>query len=226
MLSAYALEGIPLRPIGVAKPNEGPTPVPEPIVRTMRPRHTLRRVAAIVGLPLVVGAGYWAAAPHVEGMERMNVAGWIVPAPVEANYLPRFAEEDVRLSVSRTAETFASFADAAGDASWLKFDFESGMPSANGTTVLLNVDPPVKTVARPEAAEKFLIVVGAFGVEQNAHSLAKELTEAGYIASIRLQPNGLHIVASGAFEGEKEAREHLYDVRAEGRKAAWLKRLS
>ncbi len=72
----------------------------------------------------------------------------------------------------------------------------------------------------------FLIVGGAFSVEENAINLVSTLKKEGFNATLHFQNhNKLHLVALGEFETEVEARSALEKARKAGRKASWLKRL-
>ena len=110
------------------------------------------------------------------------------------------------------------------------------MPVPASEPVLEVVEPvveaaPVKTTPElvpvvVEAAVKFHIVGGAFGVRENAEKLAASMRIEGFEATLHHQAhNGLIAVSMGGYATESEAREALADARARGHEKAWLKRL-
>tara|TARA_B100000427_G_scaffold310730_1_gene300765 strand:+ start:1801 stop:2796 length:996 start_codon:yes stop_codon:yes gene_type:complete len=83
-----------------------------------------------------------------------------------------------------------------------------------------------KEVVVKNKVVNFLIVGGAFAIEENAHTLADELKSEGYSPTFHYQKhNKLHLVAIGEFEKEDEARREMAKARRSGRKASWLKKL-
>ena len=72
----------------------------------------------------------------------------------------------------------------------------------------------------------FLIIGGAFSIEENALNLAETLKREGFTPTHHYQNhNNLNLVALGEFESESSAREALKEARKKGRTASWLKRL-
>ncbi|MBT7653292.1 MAG: hypothetical protein HN563_08240 [Flavobacteriales bacterium] len=72
----------------------------------------------------------------------------------------------------------------------------------------------------------FLIIGGAFSIEENALNLAETLKLEGFNPTHHYQNhNNLNLVALGEFETESSAREALKEARKKGRTASWLKRL-
>ena len=72
----------------------------------------------------------------------------------------------------------------------------------------------------------FLIVGGAFSIEENAKSLAKTLRKEGYSPTQHYQShNKLYLVALGEYESEYTARADMLKARKSGRTATWLKGL-
>ena len=72
----------------------------------------------------------------------------------------------------------------------------------------------------------FLIIGGAFSIEENALNLAETLKREGFTPTHHYQNhNNLNLVALGEFETESSAREALKEARKKGRTASWLKRL-
>ena len=78
----------------------------------------------------------------------------------------------------------------------------------------------------PTPKINFLIVGGAFAIEENAHTLADELRKEGYSPTFHYQKhNKLHLVALGEFTEERTARVEMSIARKAGRTASWLKKL-
>ena len=72
----------------------------------------------------------------------------------------------------------------------------------------------------------FLIIGGAFSIEENALNLAEILKREGFTPTHHYQNhNNLNLVALGEFETESSARVALKEARKKGRTASWLKRL-
>ena len=105
--------------------------------------------------------------------------------------------------------------------------------------LVINYAPDPIPVAPPVAIEipvveepvvpqqiNFLIVGGAFSIEENAKSLAKTLRKEGYSPTQHYQShNKLYLVALGEYESERTARADMAKARKSGRTATWLKGL-
>ena len=99
--------------------------------------------------------------------------------------------------------------------------------------LVINYAPDPIPVAPPVLEEpvvpqqiNFLIVGGAFSIEENAKSLAKTLRKEGYSPTQYYQShNKLYLVALGEYESERTARADLAKARKSGRTATWLKGL-
>lgn len=79
-------------------------------------------------------------------------------------------------------------------------------------------------MAQPQI--KFLIIGGAFSIEENALNLAEILKHEGFNPTHHYQShNNLNLVALGEFETESSARHALANARTRGRTTSWLKRL-
>jgi cell division protein FtsN len=87
---------------------------------------------------------------------------------------------------------------------------------------------PAPAPAPLEAAQevRFMIVGGAFAVEENAQKLAQLLSREGFDTSLHFQThNQLTVVSLGGYATEAEARKALNRARRQGQDKAWLKRL-
>jgi cell division septation protein DedD len=63
---------------------------------------------------------------------------------------------------------------------------------------------------------KYQVVVGCFGVEENAHKLVKELHSKKIQAGISgVNQKGLHVVSCGGFDSKDDAAQLLASVKSE-----------
>lgn len=180
----------------------------ETLVIPMVPlRKKVARVAAILAIPLaagtIIGGAYIA-----QGDNGSNTMLSLFPAP----------------------ETIISTFSPSDDAQI----FESEEVITEEVLEIEYVDPAPEVVEEEEEViieevipqVNFLIVGGAFSIEENAHTLASQLREEGYNPTFHYQShNNLHLVALGEFESEVDARAAMAKARRSGRTASWLKRL-
>ena len=180
----------------------------ETLVIPMVPlRKKVARVAAILAIPLaagtIIGGAYIA-----QGDNGSNTMLSLFPAP----------------------ETIISTFSPSDDAQI----FESEEVITEEVLEIEYVDPEPEVVEEEEEViieevipqVNFLIVGGAFSIEENAHTLASQLREEGYNPTFHYQShNNLHLVALGEFESEVDARAAMAKARRSGRTASWLKRL-
>ena len=175
----------------------------ETVVITMVPfRKKLARVAAILTLPIAAGAiigGTYMATDN----EGSNTLLSLFPSPevIISSFTPSEATE-------------------------LGFFEEAVEEEINIEYVDPTPEPEEVVVVKNKRKINFLIIGGAFAVEENAHTLANELKVEGYNPTFHYQRhNKLHLVALGEFEKEDVARKAMAKARSSGRKASWLKKL-
>jgi hypothetical protein len=214
MLGSFGHARIPLAtreltsdlPVIVAPVIEAPvtTPsdtkvVPEPKVIPFRVR--LARVAAVVAIPLALGGA------------------WMLTEPVSSNTLMSvfpFLNTDVVVS---------SFTPSDNSMPFISEDASEEIDDA----LVINYAPdPIPVVEEPVVPQQinFLIVGGAFSIEENAKSLANTLRKEGYSPTQHYQShNKLYLVALGEYESERTARADMAKARKSGRTATWLKGL-
>lgn len=90
----------------------------------------------------------------------------------------------------------------------------------------INIEYAPEEVEVLEIQVNFLIIGGAFSIEENALKLAETLKLEGFNPTHHYQShNNLNLVALGEFESETSARNALEKARKKGRTASWLKRL-
>jgi cell division septation protein DedD len=218
MLGSFGHARIPLAtreltsvlPVIVAPVIEAPvTPpsdkkvVPEPKVIPLRVR--LARVAAVVAIPLALGGA------------------WMLTEPESSNTLmsvfPSLHTDVIVSSFTPSDNSIPVISDNASE------EIDDALV-INYAPDPIPVAPPV--LAPPVVPQQinFLIVGGAFSIEENAKSLAKTLRKEGYSPTQHYQShNKLYLVALGEYESERTARADLAKARKSGRKATWLKGL-
>jgi len=177
--------------------------VPEPKVIPLRVR--LARVAAVVAIPLALGGA------------------WMLTEPESSNTLmsvfPSLHTDVIVSSFTPSDNSIPVISDNASE----EID----------DALVINYAPDPIPVAPPVLEEpvvpqqiNFLIVGGAFSIEENAKSLAKTLRKEGYSPTQHYQShNKLYLVALGEYESERTARADLAKARKSGRTATWLKGL-
>ena len=218
MLGSFGHARIPLAtreltsdlPVIVAPVIEAPvTPpsdkkvVPEPKVIPLRVR--LARVAAVVAIPLALGGAWMLTEP-----ESSNTLMSVFPSLHTDVIVSSFTPSDNSIPVISDNSS-----DEIDDALVINYAPDP-----------IPVAPPV--LAPPVVPQQinFLIVGGAFSIEENAKSLAKTLRKEGYSPTQHYQShNKLYLVALGEYESERTARADLAKARKSGRTATWLKGL-
>ena len=215
MLGSFGHARIPLAtreltsdlPVIVAPVIEAPvTPpsdkkvVPEPKVIPLRVR--LARVAAVVAIPLALGGA------------------WMLTEPESSNTLmsvfPSLHTDVIVSSFTPSDNSIPVISDNASE------EIDDALV-INYAPDPIPVAPPV--LAPPVVPQQinFLIVGGAFSIEENAKSLAKTLRKEGYSPTQHYQShNKLYLVALGEYESERTARADLAKARKSGRTATWL----
>ena len=187
---------------------------PEPKVIPFRVR--LARVAAVVAIPLALGGA------------------WMLTEPVSSNTLmsvfPSLHTDVVVSSFTPSDNSIPVISDNASeeidDALVINYapDPIPVAPPVLAPPVAIEI-PVVEAPVVPQQIN-FLIVGGAFSIEENAKSLAKTLRKEGYSPTQYYQShNKLYLVALGEYESERTARADMAKARKSGRTATWLKGL-
>ena len=177
--------------------------VPEPKVIPFRVR--LARVAAVVAIPLALGGT------------------WMLTEPESSNTLmsvfPSLHTEVVVSSFTPSDNSIPVISDNASE------EIDDALV-INYAPDPIPVEPPVAEAPVVPQQINFLIVGGAFSIEENAKSLANTLRKEGYSPTQHYQShNKLYLVALGEYESELTARVDLAKARKSGRTATWLKGL-
>ncbi|MDB0024916.1 SPOR domain-containing protein [Flavobacteriales bacterium] len=192
------------------------------------------RAAAAVAIPLTL-AGAWLLSRPTGSDTLLGSNPLWNAVPLAAEYTPWEDAMDMEafLLPPEPAEDLRSFVERTDWEGLLEFDLELGAPKAGGLRVMLPVEAPVNPAPEPTpepapapAPVRFLIVGGAFSVQENAQKLAGQLGSEGFDTSLHFQShNQLTVVAMGGYAEETEARTALAQARAKGHAKAWLKRL-
>ena len=229
MLGSFGHARIPLAtreltsdlPVIVAPVVEAPvTPpsdkkvAPEPKVIPFRVR--LARVAAVVAIPLALG-GAWMLTEPVSSNTLMSVFPPLHTDVVVSSFTP--SDNSIPVISDNASEEI----DDALVINYAPDPIPETPPLAIEIPVL--EAPVVEAPVVPQQIN-FLIVGGAFSIEENAKSLAKTLREEGYSPTQHYQShNKLYLVALGEYESERTARVDMAKARKSGRTATWLKGL-
>ena len=205
MLQSFGLRKIPLRPLVAEAPQtQRPTEpkiIPLPAASSGVP---IGRIAAAIAVPLIGGLGMFMADNWESQDARLSAIN--VPTAV-TTYEPRFEGEAVPTWDDMDALVEAATAEVPTMDAPRPTTEEVGMPAA------LDEDPGL-----------YMLVAGAFSVEENAATLAAELVSSGFDAEVFVQDGGLHIVTYATHFDEHSARAHLAELRTQSvSENAWLK---
>lgn len=205
MLQSFGLRKIPLRPLVAEAPQtQRPTEpriIPLPAASTGVP---FGRIAAAIAVPLIGGLGMFMADNWESQDARLSAIN--VPTAV-TTYEPRFEGEAVPTWDDIDALVEAATVEVPAMDAPRPTTEEVGMPAA------LDEDPGL-----------YMLVAGAFSVEENAATLAAELVSSGFDAEVFVQDGGLHIVTYATHFDERSARAHLAELRTQSvSENAWLK---
>jgi hypothetical protein len=198
VLSSFGHSRIPLAKLQ-AQPEVQPQTQPEvkTVAKMVPMNRRLMRVAAILSLPLALGA-ILGGAYMISEPSSSNILLGIFPAPeaIISTFAP--SEGGELEFINSEEEVMEDF-----DIDYI----ESPAPE-------LVSAPVIETRTKVN----FLIVGGAFSIEANAHTLADQLIAEGYSPTFHFQRhNRLHLVALGEFEKEGEARRAMARARKTGR---------
>jgi cell division septation protein DedD len=229
MLGSFGHARIPLAtreltsvlPVIVAPVIEAPvTPpsdkkvVPEPKVIPLRVR--LARVAAVVAIPLALGGAWMLTEP-----ESSNTLMSVFPSLHTDVIVSSFTPSDNSIPVISD-----NASEEIDDALVINYAPDPILETPPLAIEIPVVEAPVLEEPVVPQQINFLIVGGAFSIEENAKSLAKTLRKEGYSPTQHYQShNKLYLVALGEYESERTARADLAKARKSGRTATWLKGL-
>ena len=229
MLGSFGHARIPLATIEIAtteissKEQEAVEPIiDEPVVvhpvedntepKVIPLRIRLARVAAVIAIPLALG-GAWMLTEPVPSNTLMSVFPALNTEAIISSFTP--SDGTSLVSSNDTQE-----------------DIDEGLvinyapdPIVEAPSIAVE-NTIVEEVVTIPVQINFLIVGGAFSIEENAKTLAKTLRNEGYSSTQHFQShNNLYLVALGEFETERSARAALLKARESGRTATWLKKL-
>ena len=214
MLRSFGLLRIPLQPltpevsvaVPVAVPNDRVPMRPGRVVELPPAQLPLARIAAAIAVPILGGMGMF----MMDGWNGQDaLLSPLSVASSTAIYEPRFEGEAV--------PTWSDVAELSAHES------ESTRPSSAEPSEWM---PEAITGTPTTAAEAsfYMLVAGAFSLEENANALAEQLVNEGFDADVFLQDGGLHIVTFATHIDETSARAHLDVLHTQpASRSAWLK---
>ena len=199
VLSSFGHARIPLSKL-VEKKEKKVVPIHSPLVVK------IARAAAVIALPIVLG-GAWILSDSSNSSTLLSVLPTFDTEAIVSTFMPSEGSALFNTSNEEITET-------------IEIEY-----ATEEVDLLLseNKEEEEETLA---IQMNFLIIGGAFSIEENALNLAETLKREGFTPTHHYQNhNNLNLVALGEFESESSAREALKEARKKGRTASWLKRL-
>ena len=199
VLSSFGHARIPLSKL-VEKKEKKVVPIHSPLVVK------IARAAAVIALPIVLG-GAWILSDSSNSSTLLSVLPTFDTEAIVSTFMPSEGSALFNTSNEEITET-------------IEIEY-----ATEEVDLLLseNKEEEEETLA---IQMNFLIIGGAFSIEENALNLAETLKLEGFNPTHHYQNhNNLNLVALGEFETESSAREALKEARKKGRTASWLKRL-
>jgi hypothetical protein len=199
VLSSFGHARIPLSKL-VEKKEKKVVPIHSPLVVK------IARAAAVIALPIVLG-GAWILSDSSNSSTLLSVLPTFDTEAIVSTFMPSEGSALFNTSNEEITET-------------IEIEY-----ATEEVDLLLseNKEEEEETLA---IQMNFLIIGGAFSIEENALNLAETLKLEGFNPTHHYQNhNKLNLVALGEFETESSAREALKEARKKGRTASWLKRL-
>lgn len=212
MLSSFGHSRIPLQQIQVTEllpvlPVESKKPevsaeVPETKVIPLRVR--IARVAAILAIPIALGGA------------------WMISEPDSSNtLLSVFPGIDTEAIISTFSPSEPTIIESDNEELTNEELVAEYLPNP---VIELTVITTTTSAAPITIEINFMIIGGAFSVEQNARALGIELAQEGFSVTHHFQShNNLHLVVLGEFENEGSARTEMEKARKSENVTAWLK---
>ena len=199
VLRSFGHARIPLAKL-VEKKEKKVIPIHTPLVVK------IARVAAVIALPIVLG-GAWVLSDSSNSSTLLSVLPTFDTEAIVSTFIPSEGSTLFNPSDEEITE-------------------EIEIEYATEEVELLLSENKVEEEEALAIQINFLIIGGAFSIEENALNLAETLKREGFKPTHHYQNhNNLNLVALGEFETESSAREALKKARKKGRTASWLKRL-
>lgn len=199
VLSSFGHARIPLSKL-VEKKEKKVVPIHSPLVVK------IARAAAVIALPIVLG-GAWILSDSSNSSTLLSVIPTFDTEAIVSTFMPSEGSALFNTSNEEITET-------------IEIEY------ATEEVDLLLSENKVEEEETLAIQMNFLIIGGAFSIEENALNLAETLKLEGFNPTHHYQNhNKLNLVALGEFETESSAREALKEARKKGRTASWLKRL-
>ena len=165
----------------------------------------IARAAAVIALPIALG-GAWMLSDSSNSSTRLSVFPTFNTEAIVSTFMPSEGSSLFNTSDEEIVEE-------------INIEY-----APEEVELLLSENDEEKEILAIQI--NFLIIGGAFSIEENAMNLAEILKLEGFIPTHHYQShNNLNLVALGEFETESLARKALEKARKKGRTASWLKRL-
>ena len=204
MLSSFGHSKIPLTQIPLTEKSPIPPIITPTKVTPLRVR--IARVAAILAIPIALGGAWMISEPSTPST-LLSIFPGIDTEAIISTFSPSEPPTDLTtdFSIALTGEELVI--EYSPNPVVLEVTIND---VADATTVIIEIN--------------FLIIAGAFSVEDNAHALASELALDGFTVTHHFQEhNNLHLVVIGEFEDEGPARIEMEKARKSENASAWLK---
>ena len=165
----------------------------------------IARAAAVIALPIALG-GAWMLSDSSNSSTRLSVFPTFNTEAIVSTFMPSEGSSLFNTSDEEIVEE-------------INIEY-----APEEVELLLSENDEEKEILAIQI--NFLIIGGAFSIEENAMNLAEILKLEGFSPTHHYQNhNNLNLVALGEFETEDSARRALEKARKKGRTASWLKRL-
>ncbi len=190
------------------------------VVEAIQPKKRLYAKIATLAVGLPVTLAFLLFAAYSKPMKPILQSSFNPFYTPEKTYTPNTSKSSKAVIIN-TVEKSSLLVDANGYATFKL--------SENGNILVASVDSIAKTdkttVVKPVYIAssnndsydgKYQVVVGCFGVEENANKLVKELHSKNISAGISgVNSKGLHVVSCGGFDTKEAATNLLSSVRAD-----------
>jgi len=221
LLESYGLTSVQLRPVAQQTADS-----PAASERNLIPTDSSSvwwKAAAAVAIPLVA-AGVWMLSQNLKPMEGLNLAE-INPFKAKTN-AAKYTPVVRRVVFSPWDTTDASNWESLVDRPGTRINLITGEEDARGIEITERPAPekikPVKKSRTSQSFPRFLIIGGAFEIEENADLFIEQLTSEGYKPFRAGKRGRLHLVAIAGSDSSSEARQFMKEIKSAKQTSAWM----
>lgn len=199
----------------VVKQFEDRKAIIEPVITKKKSYAKIATLA--IGLPVTLAFLLFAA--YSKPMKPLLESSFNPFYTPEKTYIPNKSSNNKAIFINEI-ESSSLLVDANGYASFKLIE--------NGNVLIASINDSIAKVDKTEVVKpiytasknnhtfdgKYQVVVGCFGVEENANKLIKDLKNKNIAAAISgLNSKGLHVVSCGGFDSKEEASNLLSSIR-------------